>query len=260
MKNKRNICILLIFLVFMITISAASAAEDATSDLTSMEDNEEILLEESLNDESILSDNDENLVLEENNVNEDIISDSGEEEKLSETTGTFTDLENDINGNDEAEISLNKNYVFNPDSDSAFVDGIIIKRAVTIEGNGITIDGNHLTRIFQVSSENVIIHNINFVNGEIDEYSGGAILWQGKEGSLYDCSFINNTALVGGALMMMGANTAVSNCTFINNYAISQNTRAGGAIYWYGDNATITKCTFKDNTAKLGGAIHMYYS
>ena len=132
MKNERNICILLIFLVFMITISAASAAEDATSDLTSMEDNEEIILEESLNDESILSDNDENLVLEENNVNGDIISDSGEEEKLSETIGTFTDLENDINGNDEAEISLNKNYVFNPDSDSAFVDGIIIKRAVTI--------------------------------------------------------------------------------------------------------------------------------
>ncbi len=156
--------------------------------------------------------------------------------------------------------ALNKNYVFNPDSDSAFVDGIIIKRAVTIEGNGITIDGNHLTRILQVSGENVTILNINFVNGETDEYSGGAILWQGKYGSLSDCSFINNTALVGGALMMMGANTAVSNCTFINNYAISQNTRAGGAIYWYGDNAAITNCTFKDNTAKLGGAIHLYYS
>ena len=260
MKNNRNICILLIFLVFMITISAVSAAEDVTSDLSSMEDNEEIILEESLNDEIILND-DENLVLEENNVNKDSISkDSGEEEILSETTGTFTDLENDINGNNDTEISLNKNYVFNPDSDSAFVEGIIIKRAVTIEGNGITIDGNHLSRILQVSGENVTIRNINFVNGETDEYSGGAILWQGKYGSLSDCGFINNTALVGGALMMMAANTTVSNCTFINNYAISQNTRAGGAIYWYSDNATINNCTFKDNSGKLGGAIHMYYS
>ena len=260
MKNNRNICILLIFLVFMITISAASAAEDVTSDLSSMGDNEEIILEESLNDEIILND-DENLVLEENNVNEDSISkDSGEEEILSETTGTFTDLENDINGNNDTEISLNKNYVFNPDSDSAFVEGIIIKRAATIEGNGITIDGNHLSRILQVSGENVTIRNINFVNGETDEYSGGAILWQGKYGSLSDCGFINNTALVGGALMMMAANTTVSNCTFINNYAISQNTRAGGAIYWYSDNATINNCTFKDNSGKLGGAIHMYYS
>ncbi|WP_407461435.1 Ig-like domain repeat protein [Methanobrevibacter sp.] len=245
----------------MITISAASAAEDVASDLSSMEDNEEIILEEGLSDESILNDADKDIVLDENNVNEDPISKgNNEEEKLSETTGTFTDLENDINGNDDTEISLNKNYVFNPDSDSSLVDGIIIKRELSIDGNGITIDGNHLARIFQVSSGNVKIHNINFINGEIDEYSGGAILWQGKDGSLSNCSFINNTALVGGALMMMGTNTAVSNCNFINNYAISQNTRAGGAIYWYSDNATINNCTFKDNRGKLGGAIHMYYS
>ena len=107
MKNKRNICILLIFLVFMITISAASAADDATSDLTSMDESDEITLEDSPNEEIILSDESENLVLEDNDVNEKAVSEANDEEpKLSESAGTFTDLENDINGNNDTEISL----------------------------------------------------------------------------------------------------------------------------------------------------------
>ncbi len=88
----------------MITISSASAAEDVTSDLTSMDDNEEFNLEESQNYESILNEDNENLVLEENNVNEEPISkESGDVSKLSENIGTFTDLDNDINGNDDTE-------------------------------------------------------------------------------------------------------------------------------------------------------------
>ena len=258
MKNKRNICILLIFLVFMITISAVNAAEDVTSDLTSMEDNEEINLEE-----NILNDENENLVLEEkvlNDENEEPVEASDEEARLSETTGTFTDLNNDINGNNNTEISLNKNYTFNPDSDSDYQTGIKIKRAVTINGNGMTIDGNNLSRIFYVSGKNVIIKNINFVNTKNDDLTGGAIFWEANDGSLSDCSFINNSAYGGGAIMWYGTNAYVSNCTFINNSAVSVKTNGGGAILLYGANFSISNCSFEDNHAKLGGAIQFYYT
>ena len=261
MKNKRNICILLIFLVFMITISAASAAEDVTSDLTSMDDNEEIILEDSPNEEIILSDESENLVLEENAVNEEPVSEANAmEPKLSESAGTFTDLENDINGNDDTEISLNKNYVFNSDSDSDYQNGIRIKRAVTINGNGMTIDGNKLARAFYVSGKNVIIKNITFINGNLDDVTGGAIFWEGNDGSLCDCTFINNTANSGGALMWYGTNGHISNCTFINNTATNVKTSGGGALLLYGANFSVSNCTFEENHAKVGGAVHFYYT
>ena len=46
--------------------------------------------------------------------------------------------------------------------------GILINKTITIDGNGHTINGNHTSRMFNISADNVIIKNITFINGNAD--------------------------------------------------------------------------------------------
>ena len=65
---------------------------------------------------------------------------------------TFTDLNNTINGNDDEDVYLSDDIVFDNESDSDLRNGIVITRNVTVNGNGHTIDANNHTKIFKVTS------------------------------------------------------------------------------------------------------------
>ena len=176
---------------------------------------------------------------------------------------TFTDLNTTINGNSNSTIYLSNNdyYKYDTTSDNELINGIIINRDLTIYGNGATIDGDKIARIFKVENNvNVKFLNINFRNGKADY--GGAICG----GNAYNCSFTNNTADYGGAIYLGNAtdctfaNNAAEkdggamykstayNCTFIQNHADN----VGGAIY----ECNATDSTFANNTAESGGAIY----
>ena len=167
---------------------------------------------------------------------------------------TFWDLNNAINGNANDTITLDKNYTYDPVSDSAFTGGIEITRSVTINGNGHTIDAKGQARIFYVGGDNVTINNITFVNGSA-EY-GGAIFWGGANGAVSGSCFIGNNASVdGGAIYWLGANGAVSDSIFTGNNASNN----GGAICWNGDNGAVSGSCFTGNNATYdGGAICWY--
>ena len=181
--------------------------------------------------------------------------------KLMITDGTtFWDLNNAINGNKDKDVYLNGNYKYNPETDSDFKNGILIKRNVTVHGNGHTLDGNHEARIFQVTASDVVVHDITFVNG--NSTTGGAMhggsavnctftnnTATNKGGAMYsssaiNCTFTNNNATRGGAIYECSA----INCTFTNNIA----TNDGGAMY----RSSAENCTFTNNTATLGGAMY----
>ena len=169
---------------------------------------------------------------------------------------SFWDLNRTINGNNNTEITLNKNYTYNPEIDSDFINGIIINRTLTINGNKNTINGSDLARIFNIIADDVIIDNIIFTNGNAD--TGGAIYWEGDYGTLSNSTFNNNNASeYGGAIYWNGVNNTVSNSIFNSNTAY-----LGGAIYWESresENGTISNSTFNNNTAKnFGGAICWY--
>ena len=108
-----------------------------------------------------------------------------------------------------------------------------------------------------IASSNGVLSNCTFENNNAT--TGGAIKWDGANGTVYDCSFVGNTAVDdGGAIRWTGADGTVSNCTFERNRATNSNAD-GGAIYWYegATNGTVSNCTFEDNTAKqYGGAIY----
>lgn len=219
-----------------------------------------------------------------NNLTED--NDTGDSLKVN----TFSDLSQKINDTPENQtLTLNEDY-FYCDED---VHGIVISKSITVDGAGHTIEANHSSRIFNITADNVILKNINFVNGNAlgkyftSEVGGGAIFWSGNNGKIMNCNFTNNTGngieddpfdkeetLVsedgmvthiirfrpmgtrineGGAISWRGENGVVSNCLFVNNHAGYPN--GGGAICWRGNNGKIIDSVFLNNGAWLGSAV-----
>ena len=163
---------------------------------------------------------------------------------------TFWFLNYTINGSDNPLIELSNDFYFDPAYDADFVEGIVINRSVTINGNGFTINAKGKARIFEVLVDNVVVKNIVFKNGNITG-DGGAVHFGGS-GTVENCNFTNNSAdYAGGAIHMYSG--SVENCIFINNTA-----RYGGAIRFY-NNGTTTNCNFTNNKAiginPWGGAI-----
>ena len=239
-KNSKYLFVF-IFFVCILSISAISATENNTSKEVINTDNKEYSLETVNHHYDDVSHSNENVELKEKeNNNEQSKSETDKTTSENEDPLSFSDLNTTINGDGNSTIYLSHNYTYNNATDSAFTSGIRISRDLTVYGNGVTIDGNKLARIFQVtdSSLNVIFYNINFINGKADR--GGAIY----EGNAYNCTFTGNTAEYHGGAIYVGN---AYNCTFTGNNA----TDRGGAIA-YGN---AYNCTFIGNTASEGGAI-----
>ena len=256
MNIKRYLYILLIFLV-LVSLSAVSAADDNANGIISVDDNDELILDEAIDDDVSSANNnyDEELILE--TPADDLVGSENDATPLKEgATGSFSDLNKLINedysSNDT--ITLNGNYKYT-DGDDDFVHGIVINRGVTIDGNGFTLDGSNSARMFDVETNSeVIIKNINFINGHATGENiayfkdGGAIYSSNSANSkVINCNFTNNIAEYDGGAIYGGRGTAI-NCTFIQNTAKKV---YSGAIGFY----DAINCTFIRNTAKYGGAI-----
>ncbi|WP_407431931.1 hypothetical protein [Methanobrevibacter sp.] len=237
MKKKLPL-LLLLFLVCILSISAISATENtANNDVIGADNNKENNLEINIPDDNVSTGNENfELSLEQNNNDE--LKDSGEL--------NFNDLNRIINGNSNSTIYLSNNYKYDEDSDTDFVNGIIIDRDLMIYGNGITLNGDKKARIFNVIdfNLNVSFYDIHFINGHSSNGCGGAI----HGGTSYNCNFNDNYAYDGGALC---SGTAY-NCTFKDNEAEHN----GGAIF----DGNAYNCTFTENEAVSGGAMSDSYA
>ena len=241
MKNKNIYIFLLMFLVCILSISAISATENTSKEVTNT-DNKEYSLETTTNQYNDVSNSNDNVELKkEENVNDNRQGKSGTDKTTAENDDplSFRDLNTAINGNTNSTIYLSHNYKYNSATDSGFKIGILISRNLTVYGNGVTLDGNNMARIFKVDDKvTVAFHNINFINGRSDY--GGAIM----EGNAYNCTFTGNNASKYGGAMCIGDSY---NCTFTGNKAEGE----GGAII----EGNAYNCTFTDNKADDGGAM-----
>uniref|UniRef100_UPI003865E4B5 right-handed parallel beta-helix repeat-containing protein n=1 Tax=Methanobrevibacter sp. TaxID=66852 RepID=UPI003865E4B5 len=265
MKYKK-IMILAIFLVLLFAISAVSAVENATDDIVGTDVASEDVASIDNNEEDVVSVDNQN------------ISEVGatEDNKLSASTGTFTDLANLIE-NSNGELNLTRNYIYtnyvSTDTDSKYRNGITINKCLIINGNGFKIDGNGAAKVFKIMSDNVILNNIIFLNckesgtysygGAISWYglngtlqncifdndiaskttNGGEVYWKGDYGKVYNCIFIKSRASKGSAIYWDGTNGEVYNCNFTNCYSNS------GTVYWNGGNGRLYDCNFRDSVA-----------
>ena len=248
----------LIFLVSMLCISTVNAADDdAASDILA-DTSDVTVLEESIDDAVLADSQDEENVLSDDEEGSEVLNDPPVQKN-------FTALGEDIN-NGKDTVYLEADYAFNDDDGMGIkYYGVSIDRAVTIYGNGHTLDGNNKSHIFTVRNSSVVFHDIIFKNA-FDDFSnsqGAAINGpvtainctfignnasgsQSKgaaisDGTAINCTFINNTAIFGGAVY----GTTATNCTFINNEAGSW----GGAAR----QSTTNDCVFVANRAGISG-------
>ena len=228
MFNKKIILILTIILVSLFVISAVSAADNATDNVVSVDDN-------------YISNMENKQILEQSNIDE-LISEKD--------NGTFTDLQNKINDAGEGSIiNLENDYNYDDNFD---IYGISISKPITINGNGHTINANSQSRIFRISSSDVIIKNITFINGKATGV-GGAIYNQDYNNfTVTFCNFTNCSAEFAEAIY----NAYVDNCniTFCNFIDCSKQWEA---IYNLGNNYIIDSCTFT-NSPILKSAIRNF--
>ena len=163
--------------------------------------------------------------------------------------GDFNRLQAEINRvNANSVLNLSRNYNFTIDKDENLREGIVIDKAIIINGNGCVIDAKEKARIFYVISSDVVLENITFINGN-SSGNGGAVYF-GDTGIVRNCNFTDNSASNNGGAVFFYSVGNVTNCNFIANSAYGD----GGAVYFF-DDGNVDDCNFYDNSADNAGAV-----
>ena len=80
--------------------------------------------------------------------------------------GNFTSLQTDI-ANSAQSIEITQDYTYDEKVDAKLNSGIVINKTnFVINGNGHTLNGNSISRIFDVNGQNITINNLKFIYRE----------------------------------------------------------------------------------------------
>jgi predicted outer membrane repeat protein len=175
-----------------------------------------------------------------------------ESEALNANPQDFSALSDEINTSLESKsLKLTKDYSFNPKDDEKYANGIDITiDDLTIDGQGHTINANKKARIFNIKSNNVVLKNINIINGNATSH-GGAIYWEGLNGTVVNCLFKDCSSPNSGGAILFKNTAQIENTKFTGNRAYF----GGGANF--DEECRINNCTFEGNYAKyLGGGLY----
>ncbi len=140
---------------------------------------------------------------------------------------------------------------------------LAVPQSVTILGPGpavLTVNGNHATRVFNLTCTNVTIDGLTIANGQ-SALNGAGINAGGSPGSVVtvrNCVVTNNSTTVDGGGIYNNASVmmAITNCIISGNHASAW----GGGIYNHGESGrtavmTISASTLSGNSAGSGGGI-----
>lgn len=172
--------------------------------------------------------------------------------------GEFDLLQHHVNqAGDNSVLNLTRNYTYTIGVDSITKGVVINKKNLTINGNNHTIDALYYSRIFYVSSEDIVLNNITYQNGVADD--GGAIFVNGSATNLIisNATFKNNLAnIYGGAIFWNSSSGNINHAIFSNNNVVGSRT-SGGAIFWNATYCNISYTSFTNNKAgNHGGALY----
>jgi predicted outer membrane repeat protein len=147
-----------------------------------------------------------------------------------------------------ADICPGGTIAFDADRTITLASELLIDHDMTIDGqtHAVTVSGNHVTRVFNISSGNVAFDHLTIADGNVQTTDCGP--WSG--GANYYC---------GGGMILQGnlVTVTVSHSIFSNNQADTY----GGGIANFGDALTITDSTFSGNNADYdGGGMYNYRS
>ena len=125
---------------------------------------------------------------------------------------------------------------------------IEVSASVTVEGAGITIDANNLSRVLYSTADSLAINNLKMVNG-LAQTVGGA-LWAdaGSALSIVGCVLADNAAAIhGGAIYATeGLNVQIANTALTGNSCSTY----GSAVCAYGANLSMVNVTVAGNASE----------
>lgn len=172
-----------------------------------------------------------------------------------------------------AEVILKKDIKFDYKTDYELIKGINISNDLIIDGNGYSIDGNHISSLFNIKDGKIVLKNIIFKNC----YSNTqAIIENESDVTIDKCKFVNNKTAY--SLIDNQKELNIINVDFYNNYSknkslinnefnlkinesdfLNNDSNINGACLTNNKSktATLTNSKFRLNTSKKsGGAIY----
>ena len=242
MKYKK-IMLVTFLLLAILTVSAVSAEDNATSDVVSLDDN-------------------------------NVVEVADDDLSAGASDSNFTQLDNDIISGDG---NLTHDYAFDPDTESdLFDDGLKINKS--IDGHGHIIDFARSEKSIIIEGYDVVVSNLvfknsgntavfciahggtllncTFINCGYNESVVGAVKWDGENGAMVDCNFIECEAhwvswQARGTVWWTAVNGRISNSRFTDCWS-------GGSsdIYWEGANGIVDGCYFDNSSGGLYGAVY----
>lgn len=163
--------------------------------------------------------------------------------------GNFTSLQTDI-ANSAQSIEITQDYTYDEKVDAKLNSGIVINKTnFVINGNGHTLNGNSISRIFDVNGQNITINNLKFINGKAN--IGGAVIIDASNTIINNCTFNRNNATTDGGAIVFRNYGAVINSIFTDNY--SPDTAGIGV---YGSAVDVNSSTFYSKIPLEKGFIH----
>ena len=190
-------------------------------------------------------------------ISDEIISNDGQDtleimqdDIYSDGEDSFTNLTEKIEKSGTT-LDLTNDYTFNNETDNN--TGIFIsKDNFALNGNGHTIDGKNISRIFSIDANNITLSNLILITGNSD--NGGAVCSE-RTVTLNNITFIDNYATQHGGAVGFFANAIlnINNSRFIDN-----NAGSGSSIYVLNGNFSLyntgifyNRTTNENGTAKL---------
>ena len=173
----------------------------------------------------------------------------------------FGYLDKKIHESNTKEIILDYDITFEKYERNFYEGGIELDiDNLIINGNGKTINGSDISRIFLITGKNITLKNIIFKNGHSHKNhdnplnnNGGAIKINHKLNIIIEnCKFLNNTSESGGGAI----HNEEGSLTIIESTLTGNKAGRAGAIINLGGKLIITESTLIGNTANgMGGAI-----
>lgn len=257
MLKKKLILIVSIILLFSLCLVNVSATDSSLINSTDSHNGNLQSSNLDINNNSNIA-GDYNTKLNSEDGSQIILDDNGND-------GSFSDLQKLIDSNTNGTIDLDKDYKYTENDN--LPDGITINgKTLIINGNGHTLDGSNLARIFNVSDSSLELNDLKLING-MDNESGTAIFAINSKLNIGNCNFDNNTVNInlvnytklfsvnGGAVHLIDSTANINNSNFTNsNVNFSADNKYnkdavvnGGGIFSKDSDLNISNCLFNDN-------------
>lgn len=173
---------------------------------------------------------------------------------------TFEDIQNAIDNAKNGDKIVLSNITYY--GKGSFIS---VNKSVNIVGNGATLNARGSSIIMEVSSPNVNLTNLNFINGYEEKFrAAGALVLLGGSNhcSVSNCVFRNNTAQQ-GAVYVISDYSKFLYCNFTSNKGIyiyegivyKNTARMSGGLNLNNSasNGYVLGCIFRSNVGRAGG-------